>query len=436
MSDFNRLTTASDVIDALGGTKKMAELLGVGAAAVSNYRIKGFPASKYLHIDQLCTENGLNVADAVFGNQRGATDTQAEANEQAETGPYATIEESVNAAMSELLNEGFTQLPSFPILQPAAPFINRIGTEMQQRLYILTDPSGERLCLRPDLTIPSALYYLETDQTGEARYFYQGTTFRYQPHSSGTPEESMQIGLEIMGGTDEKADDAKILRHILNFIKNLGIDIKLCEMTMVDCRHFINRVDQYGFSEVVAADLKQRLNANISVNDLEEILKRFADNAPSNNITALPPEATDIVGRTGAEIGNRFEAKKRNAKIAQGDKKKLEKFRQELNKDSENMPQKFIHGRASPYEKNMRDTAINMGMPKENIFRRLTHMQKMGYYTSIYFEITTPNLGNDQPMARGGRYDDLLQSLGAKNPIPAVGGAIALERLLKAAMTK
>ena len=68
MSDFNRLTTASDVIDALGGTKKMAELLGVGAAAVSNYRTKGFPASKYLHIDQLCTENGLNVADAVLGN--------------------------------------------------------------------------------------------------------------------------------------------------------------------------------------------------------------------------------------------------------------------------------------------------------------------------------------------------------------------------------
>ena len=41
-----------------------------------------------------------------------------------------------------------------------------------------------------------------------------------------------------------------------------------------------------------------------------------------------------------------------------------------------------------------------------------------------------------KPIARGGRYDDLLQSLGAKNPIPAVGGAIAFERLLKVAMTK
>ena len=79
MSDFNRLTTASDVIDALGGTKKMAELLGVGAAAVSNYRTKGFPASKYLHIDQLCTENGLNVADAVFGNIKRCAVAQGDA---------------------------------------------------------------------------------------------------------------------------------------------------------------------------------------------------------------------------------------------------------------------------------------------------------------------------------------------------------------------
>ena len=38
-----------------------------------------------------------------------------------------------------------------------------------------------------------------------------------------------------------------------------------------------------------------------------------------------------------------------------------------------------------------------------------------------------------KPIARGGRYDDLLQSLGAKNPIPAVGGAITLERLTEAA---
>ena len=431
MSDFNRLTTASDVIDALGGTKKMAELLGVGAAAVSNYRTKGFPASKYLHIDQLCTENGLNVADAVFGNQRGAADTQAAA--------MATIGNNIDTAVSELLNEGFTQLPSLPILQPAAPFINRIGTSMQQRLYILTAPSGERLCLRPDLTIPSALYYLKTDQTGEARYFYQGTAFRYQSRGSGLPEEFTQMGLEIIGGTDEKTDDAKILRHILIFIKNLGIDIKICKMTIVDCRHYINRVNQYKFSEAVATDLKQRLNANTgAISDLEETLGIFANNTPSNNITTLPPEATDIIGRTGDVITARLKAKKRAAEIAKNDRDKLHKFINDWKRDIKNTQQKgsHIHGELSDYELNLFETACEMGMVKENIFRRPTHMQKMAYYTGIYFEITVPSLGDEKPIARGGRYDDLLQSLGTKNPIPAVGGAITLERLLKAVITK
>jgi histidyl-tRNA synthetase len=42
-------------------------------------------------------------------------------------------------------------------------------------------------------------------------------------------------------------------------------------------------------------------------------------------------------------------------------------------------------------------------------------------------------LGTQRVIASGGRYDDLLQSLGAAQIIPAIGGAIALERLQTAA---
>ena len=54
----------------------------------------------------------------------------------------------------------------------------------------------------------------------------------------------------------------------------------------------------------------------------------------------------------------------------------------------------------------------------------------MAYYTGRSFEIYAP--GMDRPIAAGGRYDDLLESLGAASPSPAVGGAIALERLQQA----
>ena len=47
------------------------------------------------------------------------------------------------------------------------------------------------------------------------------------------------------------------------------------------------------------------------------------------------------------------------------------------------------------------------------------------YYTGIVFEI----FAGKKEIARGGRYDDLLKSLGAKKDIPAVGAAINLKNI-------
>ena len=47
------------------------------------------------------------------------------------------------------------------------------------------------------------------------------------------------------------------------------------------------------------------------------------------------------------------------------------------------------------------------------------------YYTGIVFEI----FSGKKEIARGGRYDDLLKSLGAKKDIPAVGAAINLNNI-------
>ena len=47
------------------------------------------------------------------------------------------------------------------------------------------------------------------------------------------------------------------------------------------------------------------------------------------------------------------------------------------------------------------------------------------YYTGIVFEVSSGN----KEIARGGRYDDLLKSLGAKKNIPAVGATIILKNI-------
>ena len=45
--------------------------------------------------------------------------------------------------------------------------------------------------------------------------------------------------------------------------------------------------------------------------------------------------------------------------------------------------------------------------------------------TGIVFEV----FSSKKEIARGGRYDDLLKSLGAKKNIPAVGAAINLKNI-------
>ena len=79
---------------------------------------------------------------------------------------------------------------------------------------------------------------------------------------------------------------------------------------------------------------------------------------------------------------------------------------------------------------------------KENIFKNFKSIQNLKklnqdinyvanfgreveYYTGIVFEVFSGN----KEIARGGRYDDLLKSLGAKKNIPAVGAAINLKNI-------
>ena len=47
------------------------------------------------------------------------------------------------------------------------------------------------------------------------------------------------------------------------------------------------------------------------------------------------------------------------------------------------------------------------------------------YYTGIVFEV----FSGTKEIASGGRYDDLLKSLGAQKSIPAVGAAINLKNI-------
>jgi ATP phosphoribosyltransferase regulatory subunit len=54
----------------------------------------------------------------------------------------------------------------------------------------------------------------------------------------------------------------------------------------------------------------------------------------------------------------------------------------------------------------------------------------LDYYTGFVFELTDSRGRTPDALVAGGRYDDLLTRLGATAPIPAIGLAVWIERLI------
>jgi len=64
------LTTASHVIDALGGTGKVAALFGIDDRVVSNWRTRGMPPDTFAVLAPLLRGQGYRFKDELF-SQRG-----------------------------------------------------------------------------------------------------------------------------------------------------------------------------------------------------------------------------------------------------------------------------------------------------------------------------------------------------------------------------
>jgi ATP phosphoribosyltransferase regulatory subunit len=427
-----RLSSASGVIDALGGTKTVADILGVGQSSVSNYRKLGFPARSHFILSKLCAERGLDVADAVFGGIRLAPLASARA--------AAAVPQT--KALDILTRQGFKPLAT-PVLQPAAPFIDRMGEEMRRRLFTFTDPAGEQLCLRPDLTIPTALAYLAQDGStgGVKKYAYEGIAFRYQSRGAGKPEEFTQAGIEIIGGAmsgpESDSDDATILRDVMRAVEALGVpqyQIRLNHFAMLPL--FLQGL---GLTSRAVARLTRAYHQSANFETVialmvdEEARPLAADTSPSVNLAG-----PIIAGRSPQDIQTRIDRLREDAnggltQAQAGTILRFLKLTGPLEEVLQDMRQLAPDADLSSVTDYWRALGESLSLDKLPATLTLSGGRKMAYYTGLAFELFVPALGQQSVIAAGGRYDDLLQALGAARPLGAVGGALALERVEAAA---
>lgn len=350
------------------------------------------------------------------------------------------------------------------IIQPADVFLDVVGEDLRARTYVFSDPEGQELCLRPDLTVPACRLYLSRHPAADVarRYCYNGSVFRFQPlgADAARPNEFRQAGFELLGEGDAEAAETEALVLVAKALSASGQF------------PYQVRMGDLGLFQALLADLdmpergRQRLRAQFwRPEAFHAALARLTAAAPGSLI-GLPAEllasldpadaaasetrVADYIQAKGMDlIGARPVSEITAGLLAAVADSRAEPIPAATGRLIENYLR--VSGPA-PAALGALKGAIGMAGPRSvtavaAFARRLDLLAKAGidterlafsaefgrsleYYTGFVFDIVSDRLGERAAIAGGGRYDRLLRAAGAPRDVPAVGSAIHTERLL------
>ena len=342
------------------------------------------------------------------------------------------------------------------ILQPAEPFLDLSGEDIRRRMYLTAEASGRELCLRPDLTIPVAHEYLVSSAPGEpAGFCYLGPVFRQRENQPG---EFLQAGIESFGRRDTAAADAEMLARGLEALPRYGIDSP--EIRIGDVALFTTLVDALelpaGWRRRLAKDFHR---AGGVAHDLDRLRLDAARGGPEyqgllaalagSDLRAAHALVTDLLsiagittvgGRSVGEIADRFleqAALGDGARLPKHTQAVIERFLKIAGDPDEAVAELRVLAEATGLALG---SAIDLletrtgflaahGIDVSRIRFATAFGRGVDYYTGFVFEIHDAQGRLSGPLVGGGRYDALLSRLGAKEPIPAVGFAVWIDRL-------
>lgn len=378
---------------------------------------------------------------------------------------FEALEASAQTLLGVFTRVGYEAV-SPAIIQPADVFLDVIGERLRARTYVFTDPDGDELCMRPDLTVPTCRLHIERHPTAKvaAKYSYNGPAFRFQPEGSGRahPREFRQTGIEAFGGTDRERAEAEIVATVLGGLEAAGLST------------YALRFGDLGLMRAIlhAADIPERWRQRLvhlfwHPDAFRAELRRLtvepgaaAGSIPRELRSALDPDDPDAAERAVADYleasGIEAIGVRSVAEIAENLIGRVADARSEpLSAKTAQFIASYVAivapARASARRVQELATlmGIDIGAAIEAYEQRLGLIASAGidldhaefsadfgraleYYTGFVFEVVTPCLGRKSPVAGGGRYDRLLKAVGAPDDVPAVGAAVHTDRLLSA----
>jgi ATP phosphoribosyltransferase regulatory subunit len=369
----------------------------------------------------------------------------------------AALDEQANAILNVFASRGYARHES-SVLQPADIFLDRSGEEIRRRTFELTDPSGRELCLRPDLTIPSCKWQVESGNPYPARLCYNGLAFRHQPSEPHRPTQFYQAGAELLGLEDRAAAEIEIMQLTVDAVRAAGLDVfemKIGDLglfsTLIDAldvpAQWRGRLKRHFWRKGYFEALLQRLTSG-AANDSQRLLAHLGGLETKEARVAVEG-LLDLVGeaplgaRTREEIVDRLIEQAADAAALRLDPKVANVITAVL-EIAGPAPKALADIRAL-----MKSAGVKLEAPLSAMEARLDAIRSLGidpkrvtfaahfgrnmeYYTGFVFELWARDAEGPVQVAGGGRYDGLLEALGAGRSIPAIGCAIRTERVLAA----
>jgi histidyl-tRNA synthetase len=276
---------------------------------------------------------------------------------------------------------GFQEIRT-PIIERTDLFERGVGTEtdVNKEMYTFED-GGERVSLRPESTASVVRSYNEHgmfNQPGLTKLFYIGPQFRRERPQKGRYRQFGQIGAEVLGMSDDPAIEAEVIEMLHWYLRRLRIG---------DTSLLINSIGDAKCRPAFIAALKEAMSQRLD-RLCGNCRQRFETNplrVLDCKVESCQPvlnELPTITGNLCDECDQHFSAFKR-----------------------------MLDDRGIAYI----------------VAPRL--VRGLDYYMRTAFEITGSQLGAQNTIVGGGRYDGLSELIGGR-AVKGFGFALGIERLV------
>ncbi|MEB3343728.1 HisS family protein [Okeania sp.] len=360
-----------------------------------------------------------------------------------------------------------------PLIEYTELYLKKSGEDIISRLYDFVY-RNRRLCLRPEFTASVVRAYLDNFQKAPlpVRFYYSGPVFRYEQPQKERYRQFTQMGIELIGATGAIADAEVIgmacqgldrlglteyqtfIGHvgvIHNFLDHLELDTRLrsflltqMETLRTEGREVVeNRLSEIYPAFKKKSSIEQEVDTNFTTKRITEILQNLEESEARIAIFELL-ESMNIgltSTRTPEEIVDRLLIKIKHENQSQELNQALD-FMTELCqlkgeptavfKEVEKLFSVYgVDGYGLTQIEEILQNLAAFNIDKNRISLDLGISRGLQYYTGMVFEIYDSKLGLERKLCGGGRYDDLVISLGGKAETPATGFSYMMEELRK-----